>query len=135
MTETTIIRYRITLTARVRSRALSALARFFQYALEHKLAGVIYNPVYRARRASCEEMTLLDFMLASDIPKEQLKEIRWADVLSALGNSAGENLIRLKAGETIRLKPHIRHRLERELRRRLARNKSIRSLLQKRVAQ
>ncbi len=134
VTENTIIRYRQTLPTSSERRATSALNDFFQYALEHRLAGVIYNPVYRARqKVAVQQPSLLDLMLATDIPDDEAREVRWIDILVAFGEAPNATRVRI-GNRLIRLNLRLRRRLELEFCRRVSGRHPLSDLLRSHVA-
>ncbi len=134
VTENTIVRYKGKVPLGSTPRAVSALGQFFQYALEQRLPGMVYNPVYRARgKRDPEELSLMDLMLRNNIPEHRVREIRWKDVLPVLSQRSQSKTIRI-GKRVVRLQSRVCRRLERELRRHLARRSDIGSLLNSRVA-
>jgi hypothetical protein len=134
VTENVIINYRLTIPASSDRRAVSALGHFFQYALEHRLADVIYNPVYRARRkAAVEQPSLIDLMMAEDVSDYDVHKVRWIDVLVAIGETSSANKLRV-GRRVIRLDSPLRHRLEAEFCRRITTRSGLSELLRSRIA-
>lgn len=135
MGQSVIRRYRRSLTPGASARMMSAVGRFFQYALEQR--AVDYDPVfdtkYHRSGSSDLQPDLLELMIEGGMTEQQARSLRWGAVLEALTQPIRQRRLGFR-GSTIRMPQHSWYQLERAFRMRVRTHRNLAALLRTRVA-
>jgi hypothetical protein len=89
-----------------RRRMMTALGRFFHYALERRMIphDPVYGTKYRRGEASAQQLTVFSYLKEDGVPERQIRALLWSDVVVAFMEKPYRRRLRVQ-GKGRRLRP------------------------------